>query len=259
MRARARVVAAAGPAGTTRLVTLRSQAPLLLRATTGGLHLVGGAAGPVGGDDLRLDVDVGVGATVAVRSAAATVALPGPAGAQSRTVVTATVREGATLHWLPEPGVAAAGCRHLVEARIALAPGGRLVWREEVVLGRHGEGPGSWTSVLAADVAGSPVLRTRLDLGPGAPAWDGPAVAGGAGAVGSLLVVDPAWAHAPPPAAALAPTAAVMPLHGPAALVSALAPDALALRLLLDEGLARLTAATAGAGDPAWPVASALC
>jgi urease accessory protein len=70
-------------------------------------------------------------------------------------------------------------------------------------------------------------------------------VAGGRRALGSLVVVDPAWAGDPPAATLLGDTTAVMPLAGPAALVSALAPDALALRRCLDAGLALLTTPTA--------------
>ena len=39
----------------TRLVELRSDPPLVLRATPAGLHLVGGAGGPLGGDELALE------------------------------------------------------------------------------------------------------------------------------------------------------------------------------------------------------------
>ncbi|RZU48987.1 UreD urease accessory protein [Krasilnikovia cinnamomea] len=83
MRAAARIVAEADGRGGTRLSVLRGEPPLLLRRTgaAGGpatVHLVGGAAGPLGGDDLRLDVEVGPGAWLEVRSVAATLALPGP-------------------------------------------------------------------------------------------------------------------------------------------------------------------------------------
>jgi urease accessory protein len=60
----------------SRLVELRSDPPLVLRATPAGLHLVGGAAGPLGGDELALDITVGAGACLVVRSAAATLAQP---------------------------------------------------------------------------------------------------------------------------------------------------------------------------------------
>jgi len=74
---------------------------------------------------------------------------------------------------------------------------------------------------------------------------DGPAVTGGRRAVGSLLVVDPAWQDRPPewPAPAAGADTALLPLRGPAVLVTALAGDGLALRHRLDTGLAALEAA----------------
>jgi urease accessory protein len=83
MRAEARIVAEADGRGGTRLAVLRGESPLLPRRTgprTGDevtVHLVGGAAGPLRGDDLRLDVEVGPGARLEVRSVAAQLALPG--------------------------------------------------------------------------------------------------------------------------------------------------------------------------------------
>jgi urease accessory protein len=184
-------VADLGASGGTRLAVLRSQAPLVLRPAGGAVWLVGAAAGPLGGDDLSLEIEVGPGAELTVRTAAASVALPGGDGRTSRFEVRAEVAEGGVLRWLPEPGVAAAGCRHEASARVRVADGGRLEWREEVVLGRWGEEPGAWRSRLVVDAGGRPLLRQELRLGPGPPGWDGPAVVGPARVVGSLLVVDP--------------------------------------------------------------------
>ena len=68
--------------------------------------------------------------------------------------------------------------------RIELAASSRLAWREEIVLGRHGEVvPGSWLSRLEILGAGRPLLVAELALGPAAPAWPSPAVLDGARAV----------------------------------------------------------------------------
>ena len=48
--AAARIEAVAGPDGVTRLPVLASQVPLVLRRTPSAVYLVGGAAGPIGGD-----------------------------------------------------------------------------------------------------------------------------------------------------------------------------------------------------------------
>ena len=58
MRARAELVAEAGPGGAVRLPVLRSQAPLILRRTADAVYLASGAAGPLGGDRLELRIEV---------------------------------------------------------------------------------------------------------------------------------------------------------------------------------------------------------
>ena len=236
MRARARVVAEADRHGRTRLVTLRSEAPLVLRSTPEVLYLVGGAGGPLGGDDLSLEIVVGVGARLTVRTVAASIALPGVGPSCVR--VRATVAGGGGLRWLPAPVVAARGCVHHMEATVVLEADARLVWREELVLGRHGEPPGSVSSRASVDVDGTPLLRHELALGPEHPAAGGPAVTAGARAVGSVLLVGAPWA-APYPSTVLGPTAAVLPLAGPGVLVTALAADASGLRRQLDRGMER--------------------
>jgi urease accessory protein len=56
----------------------------------------------------------------------------------------------------------------------------------------------------------------------------------GAGATGSLLRVHPGWAAGPPGPVLLGPTAALLPLAGPAIVATATAPDAATLRRQLD-------------------------
>ncbi|MDX6338559.1 MAG: urease accessory protein, partial [Streptosporangiaceae bacterium] len=59
----------ADAAGRTRITVLRSDGPLALRETPLGVYLVGTAAGPLGGYDLTLDIDVGPGSCLVIRSA----------------------------------------------------------------------------------------------------------------------------------------------------------------------------------------------
>lgn len=236
MKTRSRLAASVS-GGRTRLDCIRSCAPIHLRQTPDGVYLIGGAAGPLGGDDLRLEIEVGPGATLVVRSAAASIALPGPGGF-SQVVVEARVAPGGTLRWLPEQVIAGGGCDHRIVNRLTLAPGSTLVWRDELVLGRRGEPPGRVSNRIDVTVAGRPLLRNELKMGPGVPAWNGPAVAGEAGAVGSLLVVAPGLtAHA----ALLGPWAAILPLAGSAALASALAADSVELRSILEGAERTLT------------------
>ncbi|MFF5218080.1 urease accessory protein UreD [Micromonospora sp. NPDC000442] len=252
MRATARLVARADRRGRTTLVELRGESPLLLRqvpAPGGGVtvYVVGGAAGPLAGDDLRLDVEVGPGAVVRVHTVAASVALPGRPGAVSRTLVRATVADGATLYWLPEQLVAAAGCAHVADSHVDLAEGGVLHWRDELICGRHGEQPGNVEINTWVDLAERPLLRQSLAVGPNSAGWAGPAVLAGASATGSLLIVDPARPAASP---AVCGTRARLPLAGgPATLWSATAPDAHTLREYLEPDTAMDTIAASAGGE----------
>lgn len=232
------------------------------------VSLAAGAAGPIGGDHLRLDIEVGPGAALILRTVAASLLLPGPHGRPSSSEVAARVAAGGTLVWLPEPVIAARGCDHRAATRISLEPGARLLLREELLLGRHGEQPGTVHQRLRVTVGDGPLHDQELHLGPRAPGWDGPAVTGGRRALGSLLLVDPDGA---PPIAdrlpragvdasgAAASGAALMPLTGPAVLLTALADEALTLRRQIDSALAVLdhapppAGATVGAGTRSMP------
>ncbi|MFF5235438.1 urease accessory protein UreD [Dactylosporangium sp. NPDC000521] len=242
MRAHARVVAEADGRGGTRLAQLRGESPLLLRRTdmSAGLHagwatvhLVGGAAGPLGGDDLRLDIEVGPRARLCLHTVAASIALPSRTRAESHLSVRVTVADGGTLHWLPEQTVAAAGCRHTTATNVDAGEGATLLWRDELICGRHDEAPGELAVSTSVTYAGRPLLRQRLDIGPGADGWAGPAVLGAAKATGSLLHVHPGAAPGAPHL--LGPTAVRVPLAGPASLTTATAPDAHTLRRYLTE------------------------
>ncbi|GAA2812855.1 urease accessory protein UreD [Streptomyces showdoensis] len=245
LRATARIVAA--PDGS--LPVLESDGPLALRRTRAPgpytrVTVVGAMSAPLGGDRLLLEAEVRDGARLLVDSAAATVALPGVDSAPATYDLRLTVGEGAELRWLPEQLVSAEGSELRMRTTVELAEGARLVLREEQILGRHGERPGTLATRLTVRRAGRPLLDQELGYGPGAPGgWDGPAVLGGHRATGQLLVVDPAFLAEggergePVESRLLGEHAVLVPLAGPAALVTAVAPDALALRRALDEGL----------------------
>ncbi len=235
LRAHAAVSAERAPDGTTRLWRLRSSPPLALRAAGGAVWMVGTAAGPLAGDHLELHVTVGAGASLTLRSTAASVVLGGAGDGASVVDVHAEVAGGGTLRWLPEPTVATRGCHHRSRAFVSLAAAATLVWRDELVLGRHGEGPGRLSTQVSVDRKGSALVRHGLRVGPDAPGWDSPAVLGHAGAAGTLVVVDPALS---PATSSLSPDAAVLGVAPDAAVVNALAADAAELRHRLDEGLA---------------------
>ena len=246
VRATARIVARDDGRGGTALPVLEGDGPLALRRTRASgsearVMLVGAMSGPLGGDHFAVEAGVERGARLRVGSAAATIALPGQAKGESRYDVRIDVAEGGELHWLPEQLIFVQGSDLRVATRVDLAGSARLALREEQVLGRVGEEPGRLTSRLTLRIAGRTVLDQELACGPGAPGgWDGPAVLGGHRAVGQLVVVRPEFNQEPVAARMLGECASLVPLAGPAVLVSAIASDALRLRRVLDEALAFL-------------------
>jgi urease accessory protein len=238
------IEAVAGAGGVTRFPVLASQVPLVLRRTPDAVYVVGGAAGPLGGDSLSLSVTVGAGARLRVRTAAASVALPGLDGLESVLRLSISVGEGGRLEYLPEPVVVTEAARHATLVSVTLASGASLMLRDEVLLGRHGEAGGSARTELRVTYAGRPLLRHSLTVSGTDPASLGPAVLAGRRAVGTLLAVNEPGAapdgesgSAPTATSAVAgpasramPEVAVMPLAGPGVLVTALAHDAVSLR-----------------------------
>jgi urease accessory protein len=231
MRATARIVAEA-KAGTTRLVVLRGESPLLMRRTgpagSTTVHLVGGAAGPLRGDDLRLEIEVGPDADLEIRSVAATLLLPGRPAPPSRLVIRATV-EG-SLRWRPEPTIAAAGCDHHAVTEVDVAAGGTLLWRDDLVCGRHNEPSGAVRADTTIRYAGRTLYRHCLTVGPDAPGWSGAAVLGDGRATGAVIT---AGGEGPEPHLP-AGTAAVMRLAGPGRLATAVGGDIREVRAALD-------------------------
>nr|WP_157531700.1 MULTISPECIES: urease accessory protein UreD [unclassified Kitasatospora] len=239
LAAAARVTAEPDGRGGTALPVLAGGGPFALRRTLGagtGAHvvLIGSMAAPLGGDRLAVHAEVRPGAELRLTSAAATISLPGTETEVAYYEQRLTVGAGALLDWSPEPVIAAAGSHLVLTTRIDLAAGARLRYREEQVLGRlhdwtRGTGPGRLTSRLTVRQAGRVILDQQTDLGPGAPGWDGPACLGGHRAIGQLLTVG-----LPAQAAPDTGDAALLALPGEgAALLTALAPDALVLRRLM--------------------------
>lgn len=249
----------------TRFSRLRAESPLVPRPAVPARfepyvrHAAGparcvlatGAAGPLGGDDYTLDIDVGDGSTLVLREASATLALPGPHGAPSHYRFRVRVGAGATLIWDPEPVIAARGCDHHQRVDISLDSGSRLFYREELLTGRHGEAPGNLVSHLEVRRGDEPLLVQSMALGPRHTGWDSPAVIGGHRAVGSLLVVDPDGAPGPEEQS-LSPSAVACHLAPDTALATAVGPHSLAVRKALDGYLSGLGAPWGDAEAGAW-------
>jgi len=250
VRAHAVVVVECDAAGRSVWRTVRSQAPLVLRRSAGCLYLVAAAGGPLGGDELLLEIEVHDGASLTLRTVAASVAQPSSPAALSTMTVRATVGRGARLELLPEPVVISDRARHAMDTQVTLAGDASLELREEIVLGRHAEAGGHVTASTSVVRDGHPLLRQSIDVDGASPQRR--SVIADARAFGSLLVVSPsllAGASASPvpvSGALIAPVSrpglAVMPIADGVALATAIAADSLVLRTRLSEG-ARLVAA----------------
>jgi urease accessory protein len=257
MRARATLGvqrADAGRSTVSRITSLRSHAPLVLRPTlpkgaeplvrgaagVARVSLAAGAAGPLGGDEYSLDVHVARGSTLVLNDVSATLVLPGARGGRSRMRITIRVDDDATLIWMPEPIIAARGCDHVHEVDVELATRARFLMREEVLLGRLREPPGRISQRTSVRRDGRPLYVQRLDLGGDPPAPQDAAVTGGRRCLGTVLAVDPDWSHDRPPDTLLGDEAAVSALSGPAMVITAVADDTRTVRRLLDSGLRSL-------------------
>lgn len=129
------------------------------------VHLISTAATPLGGDTIRVRVIVEPGAVLRLRTAAATMAMPGPLTMESRADWELEV--AGRLDVDPQPTIVAGQARHVTSMRLTVTGQGRVRLRERIQVGRSGERQGFWTGALRADVDGAPLLRHRIELGAG--------------------------------------------------------------------------------------------
>ncbi|WP_422746740.1 urease accessory protein UreD [Mycobacterium sp. WMMD1722] len=162
------VTIVARPGGPPRIEHTGGMAARRTRPDT--VHLVSAAATPLGGDLITVRIVVEPGARLTVRSAAATVALPGSSTTESRTHW--HIESAGELDVDPQPTVVAGACRHVATTRVSLSGATRLRLRERVQIGRSGERDGFWSGALHADVDGAPLLRHRVELGTASVADD---------------------------------------------------------------------------------------
>lgn len=134
------------------------------------VHLLSAAATPLGGDVISVRIIVEAGARLRVRTAAATIVLPGAGSTESHSSWDLEV--AGELDVDPQPTVIAGGARHHTDTRVRVARGATVRVRESVQIGRTGERDGFWTAALHADVDATPLLRHRVELGTGAIADD---------------------------------------------------------------------------------------
>lgn len=235
MRACAELTVEPGP--DAACLRWRCAPPVVLRQTgPNRVHLVQAAGGPLGGDELALDVHLGAGACLQVRSAAATVVQPSSPAAPARWTVAADLAEGAVLDWRPEPTVICDGAELRTSMTVALQRGARAMLREVMVLGRAGQRGGRLHGALTVECDGVPLLAHTLLLDGADPVLAGPAGTGGARVVGMLAVVGEGIAG-PPQDAGEEPGLrwACSALDGPGRLLLALGDGLVAVSALLDK------------------------
>jgi urease accessory protein len=150
---------------------IESQGGLAARETEPDtVHLVSAAATPLGGDSVCVRIVVEPGALLRVRTAAATMTLPGPTTLESHAIWTLEI--AGELDVDPQPTVVAAASRHFTSTHLAMDGSGRVRLRERVQIGRSGERQGFWSGSLHADIEGSALLRHRIEMGRGSVADD---------------------------------------------------------------------------------------
>jgi urease accessory protein len=224
----------------TRVVMLAAQPPVaakvIARPEGPELVLIGSAAGLLEGDSVSIELTLGAGARLAVRSTAATLAHPCLGGGSTAAGVTARLGPGARLAWLPEPLVACAGCRHRSRAMVELEHGATCVWQEACTLGRSGEEAGSVDLRLDVTLCGAPLFRDGLAYPAGATS---PAVLGGLRHLGTIALLGRRLPGSGVPGAATG----LMELAGPGAVARAVAPDAATLERRLAPARSQLLAA----------------
>lgn len=170
MQSRIEIVAdyRAGPggrpgSGRTVIRSIRGGHHFAARETGPGVvHLVGTAAGPLGGDDVTVAVLLRPGARLAVRSAGATIVQPGGQVCDSRLRLRLTVADGADLDFGCEPTVICDQAEHEAETTLELAGSGQVRLLEQVLLGRSNEPGGHWIGRTRLTRDGEPELRHTL-------------------------------------------------------------------------------------------------
>jgi urease accessory protein len=205
------VVIAAGVArGRTVIEALSGSEPWrprVLPAAAGSARvvLVQTVAGLLAGDEVKLSLVVGAGASLEVSELSAPLAHDGRGGPVARVGASLSVAVDGCLVWLGRPLIVAAGAHVERSVHAELEAGARLVLGDGIVAGRAGEPPGRLRARTRVVRDGRPVLDETLDTGPDA-GFASPVVAGGARMVAGCLL---AGARAEP-----APRGA-MQLHEP--------------------------------------------
>jgi urease accessory protein len=219
--------------GVTRLRNLRQSGSLKLvfpqtHTKQAEAILVNTAGGITGGDRFLLDVDVQTGATLSITTQAAERAYRAQTGEVGHVTTKLTVNDGAFLKWLPQELILFDHCAMKRRLDIQLAANARFLMVEPLVFGRAAM-PEVLRDVMFQDRIkitrdNRPLYLDGMDLrGNAAAHLARPATANGAGAMASIVMVDPdAASH-------LKTLRALLPLTGGASMMG---DDVLVIRQL---------------------------
>ncbi|MGI8428151.1 MAG: urease accessory protein UreD [Solirubrobacteraceae bacterium] len=235
--------------GRSILTRCSGTSPLAPRVVTGEradwaqVVLVSTVAGPLAGDEVSLQVEVGAGACLHLCSAAATIAHPDGSGNRQPSVQRAhcTVGAGGRLAWRQAELVLVAGAWHQNVVDLELQAGAAALIDEMVIRGRHGEPGGSLAASLRCGLGGRPLLRERVLIEPDDPITDSVVVLGGARVYGSVSLLGLRATSEDP---------AEQTLARPGCLQRALGGDAVTVRTRLAKARAAYLAALLAPGLP---------
>ncbi len=125
--------------------------------------LVQSTASLLGGDDVRLAVELEDGCALELVELGATVVHHARDGPVTRLRAEVGLGRDARLVWLAQPLILAVGCDLRRETRISLAVSARMLLREAFVLGRVGEQPGCATAHTRITLDGAALLEETVD------------------------------------------------------------------------------------------------
>jgi len=219
------------------------------RALNGRLDavLVNTAGGVTGGDRFEIDVHASDANKVCITTQAAERIYRAPKGNAGRIKTKLSVGAGAELLWLPQETILFDGCNLKRSLDVDIADTGRFLMVEPLVFGRAASGETlghcSVTDQVSITSAGQPVYLDQIRMsGDVAVQLARPAVARGAGAVATVVLVDPnAAALIEGTRERLSKTAGASLLTQTTLVVRILAEDGFALRTQLFSVLNHLT------------------
>lgn len=189
------------------------------------------SGGLTGGDRFDIEAEVGAGSILTITTQAAERAyrsISGTARVRSRI----DVGPGARLNWLPQELILFEGCSLDRRLEVALDPQAELLLVEPVIFGRHAMHERldhvAFADRIRVDRAGAPLYRDAIVVeGDAGAVMARRALGAGAGAMACVLLVSPK---------AEGLLARIRGLLGPGGGASLIRPDALALRIVAEDG-----------------------